>query len=133
MVFEHFAINVADLPAVRDWFCAHLGLSIRLASPLPPFMTFLTDSSGRVVMELYQREDVVHTDFSKEHHITFHVAFESENAQADKERLTAQGATFVEEVLPPDGSHLIMLRDPWGLPLQICQRTNRLNYGTGPV
>jgi hypothetical protein len=28
---------------------------------------------------------------------------------------------FLEEPLP-DGSRLIMMRDPWGVPLQLCQR-----------
>ena len=28
--------------------------------------------------------------------------------------------------LTADGSRLIMLRDPWGLPLQLCKRSNPL-------
>jgi len=60
-----------------------------------------------------------------QHQLTFHVAFVSENAQADKERLVAEGASYVEEMKKDDGSHLIMLRDPWGLPLQLCQRTKK--------
>ena len=34
----------------------------------------------------------------------------------------AAGARVVDEVRKPDGTLLLMLRDPWGLALQLCQR-----------
>ena len=37
-------------------------------------------------------------------------------------RLEAAGAKYFEEVKLPDGSHLITLRDPWGVPIQLCRR-----------
>jgi hypothetical protein len=48
----------------------------------------------------------------------------SENAENDKKRLVESGATFELEVQLEDGSHIVMLRDPWGMPLQLCQRAN---------
>ena len=48
---------------------------------------------------------------------------------ADSQRLIAVGASFVEEIRLPDGSHLIMLRDPWGLALQLCRRAQGLLAG----
>jgi len=125
MIFEHFAINVTDIDSRIAWYVAHLDLQIVNAQREPPFMTFLADSGGRVIMELYHRSDAEITDFGTKHHLTFHMAFVSENAQADSERLVAKGASYVEEVKKDDGSHLVMLRDPWGMPLQLCQRTNR--------
>jgi hypothetical protein len=101
---------------------ANLGLKVTSQQKEPPFMTFLADSTGRVFIELYHRPDEMITEFSKQHPLTFHVAFVSENAQEDRLRLEKQGARFVEEVNKEDGSHLIMLRDPWGMPLQLCQR-----------
>jgi hypothetical protein len=41
---------------------------------------------------------------------------------ADRKRLEAAGATFFEEIRLPDGTFVIMLRDPWGVPLQLCKR-----------
>ncbi len=123
MIFEHFALNVSKVDAVVAWYTSHLGLQVVNAQKEPPFMTFLADSSGRVMMELYHRPDEVITDFTKQHFLTFHLAFVSENAEGDKDRLITEGATWVEEVKKEDGSHLIMLRDPWGMPLQLCQRT----------
>jgi predicted enzyme related to lactoylglutathione lyase len=122
MVFEHFALNVANIEQAVDWYCQHLGLTIASQQKVAPYMTFLADSTGRVVLELYSREDALKRNFETEHPLTFHVAFVSEDAQADKQRLVEQGASFFEEVHKPDGSHLVMLRDPWGMPLQLCQR-----------
>ena len=125
MIFEHFAINVTDIDARIAWYVAHLELEVVSAQKEPPFMNFLADSGGRVIMELYNRPDAEITDFGKQHQLTFHVAFVSENAQGDKERLVGEGASYVEEVKKDDGSHLVMLRDPWGMPLQLCQRTKK--------
>ena len=86
-------------------------------------MTFLADGSDRVILELYHKPEKAITDFTQQHFSTFHVAFVSNNAVDDKNRLLTEGAVFVEEVLKEDGSHLIMMRDPWGMPLQLCQRT----------
>jgi hypothetical protein len=64
-------------------------------------------------------------DFRKLNPLTFHVAFVSENAEKDKQRLVSAGASFFDELLKEDGSHLVMLRDPWGIPLQVCQRAEK--------
>ncbi len=122
MVFEHFALNVTNVDKVVSWYLENLGLKIADQQNEPPFMTFLADSTGRVIMEVYYRPDEAITNFPENHPLTFHVAFVSENAQNDRLRLEEQGASFFEEVIKEDGSHLIMLRDPWGMPLQLCQR-----------
>lgn len=124
MILEHFAINVNNVDAVVKWYVSNLDLKIVSQQKELPFMTFLADSSDRVIMELYQRPDATMTNFTGQHQLTFHVAFISENAEKDRLRLEKEGASFVEEVEKEDGSHLIMLRDPWGMPLQLCQRAN---------
>jgi len=88
-------------------------------------MTFLADGSGRVIMEFYSRDDAPMLEFAQVHPLTFHVAFVSEDAETDKKRLQAAGAHFVEDIHKEDGSHLVMLRDPWGMPLQLCQRAKK--------
>lgn len=122
MTFEHFALNVIDINGVVNWYCAHLGLTIANQQRESPYMTFLADSTDRVVIEFYKREDELAEDFSNRHPLTFHIAFVSENAEEDKQRLLNAGASYFEEILKEDGSHLVMLRDPWGMPLQLCQR-----------
>jgi catechol 2,3-dioxygenase-like lactoylglutathione lyase family enzyme len=122
MVFEHFAVNVSDVKKVVRWYTTNLGLTVKSEQKEQPFMNFLADATGRVIIEFYHRPDAVITDFATEHPLAFHVAFVSENAQSDRERLEKQGALFVEEIKKEDGTHIIMLRDPFGMPLQLCQR-----------
>jgi len=125
MVFEHFALNVNNIDEVVKWYVGNLGLRIVEEQKEAPFMTFLADSSGRVILELYFRPDEYIAKFKSQHPLTFHVAFVSENAVKDKNRLLEKGASLVEEVKKEDGSHLFMLRDPWGMPLQLCQRAQK--------
>jgi hypothetical protein len=54
----------------------------------------------------------------------FHVAVVARDARTERARLEAAGATLFLEDPQPDGSLLIMLRDPWGVPLQLCQRAS---------
>lgn len=122
MVFEHFALNVNNVSAVVKWYVSNIELKVVSQQKELPFMTFLADSSNRVILEIYHRSDEMMTNFETQHPLTFHLAFVSENAQSDRERLEDEGASYVEEVRKADGSHLIMLRDPWGMPLQLCQR-----------
>ena len=56
------------------------------------------------------------------HPMRFHLAFAAGDPDAARAALVAAGATFVEEQALADGSRLLMLRDPWGLPLQLCKR-----------
>lgn len=65
-------------------------------------------------------------DYPAMHHLMLHIALVSADAATDAARLIAVGASHVENVLPPDGSVLIMLRDPWGIALQLCQRASAL-------
>lgn len=123
MIFEHFALNVENIEQIVQWYVSNLGLKITSRQQEPPFMTFLADSSERVILELYHRPDAAITNFTGQHQLTFHLAFVSENAADDMERLLNKGASYVEEVKKEDGSHLVMLRDPWGMPLQLCHRS----------
>ncbi len=122
MVFEHFAVNVTDIGKVVEWYTENLDLTVVSEQKEYPFMNFLADTTGRVIIEFYQRSDAKATDFWNTHPLTFHVAFVSDNAQQDRERLEKRGASFVEEIIKEDGTHIIMLRDPFGMPIQLCKR-----------
>ena len=122
MRFEHFAINVPRPREMANWYVTHLKMRVVYQQDEAPFMTFLADASGRVVMEIYNNPTAPIPDYEKAHHLTFHMAFQTDDAQKVKHYLCKEGATLVEEILPGEGSHLVMLRDPWGIPLQICQR-----------
>ena len=87
-----------------------------------PFTTFLSDSADNVMLEIYCNPENEVPDYPNMNPLLLHIAFSDDNPETTKKRLTAAGASFVEELYLPDGSHLLMMRDPWGLALQFCKR-----------
>jgi glyoxylase I family protein len=125
MKFEHFALNVADARTHGDWYVTHLGFKLVLSLDEPPFRRFLADETGRVVLELYTDPRAGIPDYAATHPLCFHFAVVSADADADRRRLEAAGATHVSPDEPQaDSTRLIMMRDPWGVSLQLCQRAN---------
>jgi catechol 2,3-dioxygenase-like lactoylglutathione lyase family enzyme len=124
MIFEHFAINVREPAAQSRWYVQHLGFTIARRREDAPFTHFLADGTGRVVVELYENPIAAIPDYAAADPLTFHIAVVSLEAAADRARLEDAGATLAREEPQPDGSVLIMMRDPWGVPLQLCQRSD---------
>lgn len=122
MKFEHFALNVPDARAHARWLVTHLGFKIARAREEPPYTHFLADESGRIVVELYSNTTQAMLDFGTMHHLLFHFAVVAQDARAERLRLEQAGAKLIIEEQLPDGSVLAMLRDPWGVSLQLCQR-----------
>lgn len=125
MNLEHTALNVPDPVGFAAWYVAQLGLRVVRHIPAPNQTHFLADAAGGVI-EIYRNPAAPVPDYATMHPLVLHLAFESTDARADTARLLAAGATHVEDVLPPDGSVLTMLRDPWGIALQLCQRATPL-------
>lgn len=122
MRFEHFALNVPDPVSMAAWYVTHVGLAVLRRKEEAPFTHFLGDSSGRVFFEVYRNGAAPVPDFKAQHPLVFHVAFENADADRAAARLIEAGATPHQRETLPDGSVLHMLRDPWGVPLQLCQR-----------
>lgn len=123
MKFEHFALNVPDASAHARWYVQHVGFTIVRQRSDSPFTHFLADETGRTIVELYTNPAAVVPDYAHTHPLCFHLAVVTADARADRARLTQAGATFASEDALADGTVLVMLRDPWGVPLQLCQRT----------
>jgi glyoxylase I family protein len=119
---EHFACNVSDPVAMAAWYVENLGLRVVRKISAPPHMHFLADAAGRAVIEIYSHGADPVPDYGSMHPVRFHVAFATEDPDAAKAALVRAGATFVEEQTLADGSRLMMLRDPWGLALQLAKR-----------
>ena len=126
---EHFACNVADPVAMAAWYVEHLGMRIVRRVQAPPHIHFLADASSRVVIEIYSNSADPIPDYPSMHPLRFHLAFAADDPDAVKAALIAAGATFVDEQTLADGSRLLMLRDPWGLALQLAKRTTPLLPG----
>lgn len=122
LAFEHLALNVHDPVAVAAWYVEHLGMDIVRQGPPPVHMHFLADASRRAMIELYTNSAAPVDVYRDMHPAQLHLAFTSADPAADTARLVAAGATLLDDQQAPDGSHLVMLRDPWGLPIQLARR-----------
>ena len=123
MKFEHFALNVPDARAHSAWLVRHIGFTIARARTDAPYTHFLADETGRTIVELYSNPKAPYPDYAHTHPLVFHLAVVAADATTERARLELAGATLFLEEPQPDGTQLIMMRDPWGLPLQLCQRT----------
>ena len=122
MKIEHLALQVQDPVAVAEWYCKHLGFTIKRRMPGSPDAFFLADSTGQVMLEIYNNPKATVPDYRAMKPLQLHLAFVSENVDADRARLQTAGCEFVEEVRSAAGDHIVMLRDPWGFAIQFCRR-----------
>lgn len=122
MKIEHFAFNVADPIAVAEWYVTHMGMTIARKMEGGPNTHFLADDSGQVMIEIYNNPPDQVPDYVNMNPLILHLAFVCENPEEKRAELEKVGATFAEEVRIKDGSHLVMMRDPWGLAIQLCKR-----------
>jgi glyoxylase I family protein len=126
MKLEHMALLVADPVAVADWYVEHLGMRIVRRGEAPGHARFLADAQGASVLELYGGTLPV-PEYGTMDPLLLHVAFASVDVSADRGRLLAAGATPAGEVVRTEaGDTFAMLRDPWGLALQLACRTRPL-------
>jgi len=124
MIFEHFALNVENPVGMANWYVDNLQMKVVKNLDKPPHTHFLADTTGRVIMELYNNPAAKIPDHNSAHLLEFHFAFMTANAEELKNKLIAAGAKLEENLKLDDGSHLATLRDPFGLCVQLCQRTN---------
>jgi uncharacterized glyoxalase superfamily protein PhnB len=66
-------------------------------------------------------------DFKAMNPMSFHIAFFVDDVPAARDRLIKSGATPQGDVnTNDDGDQLAMVRDPWGLPVQLVKRTKAM-------
>lgn len=123
MKIEHLALNVEDPLNMARWYVDHLGFTVKRRMVESPFAHFLADDSGAVMLEIYGNKDAPQIDFRNTEPAALHLAFLSKDLHADTQRLKNAGASIVADVhTMPTGDQFAMLRDPWGLPLQLVKR-----------
>ncbi|MBV9123550.1 MAG: VOC family protein [Planctomycetes bacterium] len=125
MKLEHIAFNVADPVAVAAWYGRHCGFRVVRPVPGPAPTHFLADADA-TILEIYCNPPERVPDYRALDPLQFHLALTSSDPQADARRLVSAGAVWVNETRLDDGSHLVMLRNPWGLALKLCKRAQEL-------
>jgi glyoxylase I family protein len=124
MKIEHFAYQVAEPGAVAEWYCAQLGFTVARSYEEPVSCRFLADETGAVMIEIYYNPRVEVPPYVLMDPLVMHLAFVCADVPATNERLVAAGAAVAmpREVLP-NGDEVAMLRDPWGMAIQLCKRS----------
>ena len=110
MKIEHVAFQVDDPHAVSAWWVKNLGLTVKRTYPDRPWGHFLADDGDAVMVEFYNNPKAAVPDYT-----------------GVRQRLIAGGAT--PEGAPqtaPNGDVLAMLRDPWGLAVQLVTRKDQM-------
>ena len=127
MRIEHAGIQVAQPGAMGDWYVKHLGFTIKRAAESPVPVRFIADSSGKVMLEIYNNPKVPPPDYFQLDPLLFHLAFVCEDVPGTMKQLVEAGATpFAPIENTPAGDIVVFLRDPWGMPIQLCYRKNAM-------
>ena len=123
MKIEHVAFNVADPVAMAQWYEANLAMrTVRSAGP-PTHTHFLADTAGQMMIEIYQHPKASVPDYRKIDPLILHLAFTADDVRAARARLLQAGGSAEGEIAVTDsGDELAMLRDPWGLAIQLVKR-----------
>jgi glyoxylase I family protein len=122
-------LQVEDPPKFAAWYCQHLGFRVVRQMTTSPFTTFLMETWGDGMIEIYNNPAAPLPDYRALDPLILHLAFdvEHEDILAARERLLAAGATIARDVVTTaSGDRLIMLRDPWGLAIQLVARKEAL-------
>jgi glyoxylase I family protein len=123
MKIEHMAYMMTDPAAAADWYCKNLGFRVVRGIKDYPWMHFLVDSSGSVMIEIYKRKEVAVPDYNAMDPLLLHLAFVCDDVKGTVKKLTAAGAKILGDITnTPDGDELAMLRDPWGFAIQLAKR-----------
>lgn len=127
MKIEHIAYQVAEPAAVSDWYCDNLGFSVKRAGTDVAQTHFLADESGQIMIEIYANPTIDVPPYWEMDPLTLHLAFVCGDISQSIKRLQEAGATIATEtMITPLGDELAMLRDPWGMAIQLCNRATRL-------
>jgi len=126
MKIEHLGYQVTDPVKTAAWYCEHFGFTIVRSVDNEARTRFLADSSGTMMIEIYNNPKASVPDYKSMDPLVLHLAFVCSDVPAAIKKLRASGATLLEEFTTPQGDVVAMLRDPWGLAIQLCNRKTPL-------
>ena len=132
LMFEHLAVNVEEPVKVADWYKDNLGMKIMRQGEAPTFTTFVADSAENMMFEFYHNADAKLFNPSQYNPLSIHIAFVSPDINKTRDDLVKAGASVVTDVnKTPSGDQVLMLRDPWGLPIQFVERVDPMLKANG--
>jgi len=123
---EHIALNVERPVEVAAWYCRCLGFTVKRSIPEPHSTYFLADESGETILELYCNPTAPVPDYFAWPPLTFHIAFVCDDIPGTVERLRRAGARVESPPSASGADELAMMRDPFGLCIQLARRASPL-------
>jgi glyoxylase I family protein len=127
MQVEHIAWQVPDPVALAAWYTEHMGFQVVRRGKGPSLAHFLSDESGRVIIEVYNNPAASVPDYTKMSPLHLHLAFAVSDMAGTRDRLVKAGASVAEEISTTHaGDEIAMLRDPWGFPVQLVKRVEAM-------
>lgn len=120
---EHVAVNVEDPVEMAKWYCENLGMKIVRKGPPPANMHFISDAGGNMMLEIYHNPPDAVPNYRAMDPLSLHIAFMVDDVEKTRRRLVAAGAAIATDItVTESGDKLLMLRDPWGVPIQFLKR-----------
>lgn len=120
---DHFALQHPAPEAVSAWLCLNFGLTVYRVSASASRARFLKCPATGVMLEIYRQPDAPVPDYAAMPPAVLHLAFYADDIIGEAARLAAAGATRAGEPGKNSaGDAHLMLRDPWGVPLQLVSR-----------
>ena len=126
MKIEHVAFNVEEPVLMARWYVENLGLTVKRRTVDAPYAHFMADDGDTVMLEIYGNKNSPLPDYRNMNPAELHLAFSSTDIAKDVKRLKNAGATVVADIHQLGDDTFAMLRDPWGLPLQLVIRGTRM-------
>lgn len=127
--FDHYTVRAADLDVARLFYGDILGLEVtdRPGATSPAALVFI---GGQAMIHLFQATDDLQAIFARleapddeaANWATgrmHHIALKATGLPAIRSRLQDAGISFTERTIAPMEKHLIVLKDPDGVELEI--------------
>jgi catechol 2,3-dioxygenase-like lactoylglutathione lyase family enzyme len=127
--FDHYTLRCADLKASWRFYADVLGFRVveREGVSIPAAIVYLGDmmlihlfQAGTELEAIFSRlkapdPEAAHWGTGRLHHI----AFRASGLTDLRQRLTANGFTFDERTLPTQSKHLLLLKDPDNVEIEL--------------
>lgn len=124
MKLEHLALIMEDPIAAAKWYSDNLGFTIIKEMDQSPFAHFIVDYSKKMLLEIFLLPDKEIPDYRKVDPAIMHLGFSVDNIEEKFQDLVSNGAIVVNEISTSGtGDKIAMLRDPWGIPIQLIKRS----------
>jgi len=123
MKIEHIGYMIEDPVSAAEWYEANLGFKIVRKGGTPSNARFLTDSFGKVMVEIYNNPAASVPDYYSMDPLVLHLALTCDDVKETREKLINAGGTPYGDInITESGDTIAIVRDPWGFPVQLVRR-----------